>query len=102
MAKSKKKPEPEPTPVGVAVSRGTVSEAFLAWVKEKKSTVADEALGIVNDAFAEMFDLKVLTFRDWWLRNHYRYAKLREIERAQARRFAQSFLVDVSLGKVKL
>lgn len=94
----------------VAVERDRVRQAFHAWASEHEATAYGElrkmsvggesVFALVHDAIDEMVELRIPLFDDWWLRNHYRYTMMREIERRRVRAMAREFLSALCHGKV--
>lgn len=90
--------------VGVAVDRQLVIAAWREWQGEDTGDcpLPEAANTLVEDALEEMIELRTQLFDDWWLRNHYRYMRLRELDRRRARELARRFLAALCLGKVAL
>lgn len=78
--------------------RGKLIDTFL----ERVPKAPDVARQIGIDALSELFAIRTASYDEWWARNHYRYMKMREDDRARVRRALREFIADVSLGKVKV
>lgn len=84
------------------VSREQLVAHFREWVAAR-DRVAEALPGrvwaLADDALRELMVLSTQRFDDWWLRNHYRYVKLRELDRRRIRNLVRTFIGEISATK---
>lgn len=84
------------------VTRAQVLQAFNAWLKTNGDQLDGEAHALAADALQEIVELRTPLFDEWYVRNHYRYRRLKEVERRRSRALCRLFVALVSLGKVAI
>lgn len=57
---------------------------------------------IIEDAIDELTELRPNLFTEWYVRNHHRYLRMREIERRVAIRLASCFFEDLHHGRITI
>jgi hypothetical protein len=91
----------------LVVERSVIHAAFMRWVEatgfaDLWASVPENDRVILTDALEEMIELTPQLFDDWWIRNHYRYGWMREIERRKVRQLAATFFAALAAGRVDL
>lgn len=84
------------------VPREAIVAAFHAWLAATGKTLTKDGETLAADAIEELVEVKAQLFEDWWLRNFYRYKKMRELDRAPARNAARAFIAQFQLGKIEV
>lgn len=87
---------------GRVVSREKIVAAFHAYCAGREINLAEPVGQVANDALEEMVVISTPRLEDWWVRNHYRYSKLREIDRRLCRFMLNDFVAAFQHGKVEI
>ena len=84
------------------VPRDVIVAAFYAYCEGQQKALSEAEGKLAADALEECVELRTARYDDWWLRNNYRYRKMRETERRNARHAVRSFIGQLQVGKIEL
>ncbi len=84
------------------ISRDKIWEAFVAYLPTIGAILSEDGFDLVKNAIEEMERFRVELADHWYVRNVYRFQKMRETDRRMARYALKRFVADIATRKVRL
>lgn len=84
------------------ISREAIWDAFTAYCNDAAWSMSPEAFDLAKESIEELESFHVQMFDHWYVRNVYRFQKMRETDRRASRYIIRRFIGDLTGGRVKL
>jgi hypothetical protein len=84
------------------VSREKIVAAFHAYCAGLDVEFSESVEKIAVDSLEEMIIISTARFDEWWIRNHYRYKTLTEVDRRACRNILRDYVAKFQQGKIEI